>query len=242
VVPAAGRYVAAVALTNGVHHLAISTADMKGQLEFFTDVLGAELKALYWMHGVPDTFHGFVKLNDSSYVAFVQGPKNAGIEPIIGVSHAGSAANVSAPGTMQHVAFNVDTLEDLLALRDRIRSRGVNVFGPLDHGMCHSIYFAGPEHLALEIATSAAPIDERAWIDPECVALVGIDAVELAAMKQPAAFESQGGAVPQPPIDPDKPQLVMPPDALRRIMTMPDEVVTAKLSEPDPPVKVAVGR
>jgi hypothetical protein len=71
---------------------------------------------------------------------------------------------------------------------------------------------------------------------------VGIDAVELEAMKQPAAFESQGGAVPQPPIDPDKPQLVMPPDALRRIMTMPDEVVTAKLSEPDPPVKVAVGR
>ena len=59
---------------DGVHHLAISTANMKGQLEFFTDVLGAELKALYWMHGVPDTFHGFVRLNDSCYIAFVQGP------------------------------------------------------------------------------------------------------------------------------------------------------------------------
>ena len=158
-------------LASGVHHLAISTGDMKGQLEFFCDVLGAELKALYWMHGVENTFHGFVKLNDTSYVAFVQGPTTGEIAPVFGVSHAGSAANPSAPGTMQHVAFNVDSLDDLLALRDRIRDRGVNVFGPLDHGMCHSIYFAGPENLALEIATSAVPIDERAWIDPEVVGL-----------------------------------------------------------------------
>jgi catechol-2,3-dioxygenase len=55
---------------------------------------------------------------------------------------------------MQHVAFNVDGIEDLLAMRDRIRNRGLNVFGPLNHGLCHSIYFAGPEHLSLEIATA----------------------------------------------------------------------------------------
>ena len=61
-------------LASGVHHLAISTADMKSQLTFFTDVLGAELKALYWMHGVPNARHGFVKLNDSSYIAFVEMP------------------------------------------------------------------------------------------------------------------------------------------------------------------------
>ena len=77
---------------------------------------------------------------------------------------------------MQHVAFNVDTLDDLLAMRDRIRSRGLTVFGPLDHGMCHSIYFAGPEDLSLEVATSAKPIDGRAWIDPEVVELADISA------------------------------------------------------------------
>ena len=44
----------------GVNHLAISTCDMKMQLTFFSDVLGCPLKALYWMHGVPNTFHGFV--------------------------------------------------------------------------------------------------------------------------------------------------------------------------------------
>ena len=66
-------------LASGVHHLAMSTADMKGHWTFFTDVLGAELKALYWMHGVPNARHGFVKLNDSSYVEFVEMPTIADI-------------------------------------------------------------------------------------------------------------------------------------------------------------------
>jgi catechol 2,3-dioxygenase-like lactoylglutathione lyase family enzyme len=226
-------------LASGVHHLAITTADMKGQLSFFCDVLGAELKALYWMHGVPGAQHGFVRLNDSSYVAFVSMPAIATIEPEIGVTHAGSGAGVSAPGTMQHVAFNVDSLEDLLALRDRIRDRGINVFGPLDHGMCHSIYFAGPENLSLEIATSAVPIDDRVWIDPEVVALCGIDEDELAAMRAPADYRDHGGAVPNPPIDPSKPHLVMgTAESYAKLMAMPDEVVTAKLSEPEPPVRL----
>lgn len=226
-------------LANGVHHLAISTANMKKQLEFFCDVLGAELKALYWMHGVENAKHGFVKLGDSSYVAFVETPDNAKIASEIGVSHAGSAAGPSAPGTMQHVALNVDTLEDLLALRDRIRSRGVNVFGPIDHGMCQSMYFAGPENLSLEVATSAAPIDGRAWIDPEVVRLCGISREEEAAMRSPAPFPSKDGAVPQPPIDPSKPHMTMANPAIyQALMTMPDDEVRARLSETEPPVHV----
>jgi len=226
-------------LASGVHHLAISTADMKAQLTFFTDVLGAELKALYWMHGVPGAQHGFVKLNDDSYVAFVQMPAIADIPSELGVTHAGSGAGTSAAGTMQHVAFNVDSVDDLLALRDRIRSRGINVFGPLDHGMCHSIYFAGPEGLSLEIATSAAAIDDRAWIDPEVVALCGIDDDELATMRRPAEYQDEGGRVPNPPIDWTKPHQVMGSrESYVKLMSMPDEVVTAKLSESQPPVRV----
>ena len=223
-------------LASGVHHLAISTADMKGQLEFFTDVLGAELKALYWMHGVPGAKHAFVKLNDSSYIAFVHMPAIEEIPTELGVTHSGSPASVCAPGTMQHVAFNVETFDVLLALRDRIRSRGINVFGPLNHGMCQSIYFAGPEHLSLEIATSTAPIDDRAWIDPEVVALCDIGDDELAVMRRPAAYRDEGGRVPNPPIDWSKPHQVMA--NYEHLMSMPDEEVTRMMSEPDPPVRV----
>jgi catechol 2,3-dioxygenase-like lactoylglutathione lyase family enzyme len=174
---------------NGVHHLAITTADIKTQIEYFNDVLGCELVALYWMHGVQGARHGFMKLNDASYVAFVQMDAIKDIEPIPGVTHAGNGGGTSAAGTMQHVAFNVNTYDDLLAMRDRIRSRGVNVMGPIHHGMCDSIYFGGPEGLTLEVATSTDAIDGNHWIDPEVVGLANIDADELARFRAPAAFE-----------------------------------------------------
>ena len=223
---------------NGVHHLAICTADMRRQLDFFTDVLGAELKALYWMHGVEKTFHGFVRLNDSCYVAFVQNDRIATVDPEPAVSHAGSAGGASAPGTMQHVALSVDSEDELLAMRDRIRDRGVNVSGVVDHGLCKSIYFAGPEGLVLEVATSETAIDGRAWIDPEVVELIGIDQDELERLKHPARYQDRGGRVAQPPIDPAKPHGTYPPGVYEMLITTPDEVITSTMSEPTPPVKV----
>ena len=41
--------------------------------------------------------------------------------------------------------------EDMMAMRDRLRSKGVPVMGPVDHGMCVSMYFAGLENLSLEL-------------------------------------------------------------------------------------------
>jgi catechol 2,3-dioxygenase-like lactoylglutathione lyase family enzyme len=225
-------------LPNGVHHLAIATRDIKGQIDFFTQVVGMELVALYWMHGVEQTFHAFLRLGDSSSLAFVQGPEMTTIEPVLGVSHAGFTAGPVAPGAMQHVALDVASPDDLLAIRDRIRSHGHWVMGPIDHGMCRSIYLAAPEGLMLEFATSPAPIDADEWIDPEVVALCGISAEELDRYRRPAAFASQGGRVPQP--DPHaKPNFVFPEAQRERgeaLFRMSDAETAAALSVPTPPV------
>ena len=218
---------------NGVHHLALSTCDIKVQIEFFTDVLGAELKALYWMHGVPNTFHGFLELSESCYVAFVQHPKNTDRQEL-GFSHAGTAGGPVAAGTMQHVAFNVDSLEDLYAMRDRIRSREVPVIGPINHGMCKSIYFAGPEGLCLEVSTGSN-IDEKAWIDPEVQALSGISAEDLARYLAPRDYERPTNPVPQPAYRPDRPHLAYPPKAYERVLATPDEAMWDSV-ESSPPV------
>lgn len=220
----------------GVHHLAISTSDIKAQIEYFNDVLGLELVALYWMHGVDGAWHGFMKLNDHSYLAFVQMDAIRDIEAIPGVTHAGNGGGPSASGTMQHVAFDVATVDELLAMRDRIRSRGINVMGPIDHGMCQSIYFAGLDGLTLEISTSDAAIDGNHWIDPEVVGLAGITAEELARYRNPRDYERPPEPLPNPPIDPAKPHLVYPPEIYEKLMGMPDEKLTARLSTPVPPV------
>ncbi len=222
---------------DGLHHLAITTADIKTQIDFFNDKLGMELVALYWMHGVENTFHGFMRLNDESAIAFVQNPDIGEIPVKIGETHAGNPGANSSRGTMQHVALRVKDKAELLAMRDRLRSKGVPVMGPLDHGMCESIYFAGPENLALELSYSNEPINQEAWIDPEVVGLLGIEADELARFKASADYADQGGAVPQAAVDGPGPHMTnYPPGAYEAVMGLDDEQYLHMVTN-EPPVK-----
>ncbi|MDP6566968.1 MAG: VOC family protein [Alphaproteobacteria bacterium] len=223
----------------GLHHLAISTGYMKGQIAFFTAVLGLEVVALYCMHGAPNTWHGFLKLGQDASIALVQNPTIAKTKGEIGRSHAGNPAAPSAPGTMQHLALKVDGEAELLAIRDRIRSRGVNVFGPIDHGFCKSIYFAGPEDLTLEVSTWLGELNPTAWIDPEVVELAGISAEELARFTAPADYQAPVEHLPQPTADPDRPHMNFPEAAYGKMLAMSDETYTERFSETEPPVAVA---
>ena len=153
---------------------------------------------------------GFLRLNDESSIAFVCNPEIGNIEVRLGETHAGNPGANSARGTMQHLALKVRNHDELLAMRDRLRSKGVPVLGPTDHGMCVSMYFAGPENLSLELSYSHEPIDNRAWIDPEVVELAGISEDELARYTHPADYKDQGGAVAQPSADAEGPHMTYP--------------------------------
>ena len=221
----------------GLHHLAIATGDMKAQIEFFTEKLGMELQALYWMHGVPNTFHAFLRLNDESSIAFVHNPDIKEIPSKIGETHAGNAGANSAPGTMQHLALKVTDDNELLAMRDRLRSHGVPVLGPIEHGMCQSIYFAGLENMTLELSFSREPINNEAWIDPEVVDLLGITPDELASFKKPKGYEDAAGTIPQPGLDAPGPHMDYLSEVYAGILSTPDEVFLNSVPS-DPPVKV----
>ncbi|HEY9555396.1 MAG TPA: VOC family protein, partial [Acidimicrobiales bacterium] len=219
----------------GYHHLAFMTKDMKAQLEFFTQVMGLPLVALFPMHGVEGAWHGFVQLDESTFLAFCQVPGVEQVESTVGVTHAGTGAGVSAPGTMQHLAMKVGSEEELLALRDRLRTNGVVVMGPIDHGMCRSLYFAGPEGLTLEAAWSGAPLDPDRWIDPEVCEAAGITPDDVARFRSPAPFTPPAEPVPQPAIDPAKPHLVYPEADYAAMVALPDDVVTRSARYTEPP-------
>ncbi len=220
----------------GIHHIAIMTGDMKRQIGFFSDVLGMPLVAIFDMHGVPGAIHAFLKLDDHCSFSLVQLPGTAEIPSTLGITHAGTGAGNAAPGTMQHLAFQVKTMAELLAMRDRIRSKGVNVIGPLDHGMCQSIYFAGPEQLTLEVACSEAAIEPRRWIDPTVLERIGISPQEAADYATPDSYGGDGGSVKQPPFNPEQPHMAYPADRYKMMLAMTDEALAAMAQHNQPPV------
>jgi catechol 2,3-dioxygenase-like lactoylglutathione lyase family enzyme len=229
-------------LPNGVHHAAYCTRNIKTQIAFFSDVIGMKLVALYWMHGVEGAMHGFLELGEKSSLAFVQMPQVSQIEPQPGITHAGNAGDPVAPGVLQHMAFNVDSEEDLLAMRDRIRSADIQVLGPVDHGFCKSIYLSGPEGLLLEFSTSETAIDAELWIDPEVVELCGIDAGELARYKKPEDWtSSRPGEVPQPAFDQEKPHQQFAGEMAAWVQQASDAEFAEMMSETTPPGAKAQG-
>lgn len=222
---------------NGVHHIAFMAGDMKKQLEFFTQVMGFPLVAIFDMHGVPGASHAFLKMADDSLFSLVHVPDGDKIPTTMGVTHAGRSEVPVAPGVMQHIAFRVPDDAALLAMRDRVRSHGVQILGPIDHGFCKSMYFAGPENMTLEIATQYRTLDAALWVDPDMLASHGISPEEGAMMVNPAPYAGPAN-VPQPAFDPAKPHMDYPPERLARMMATPDAVYEG-LPAYEPPVKAA---
>lgn len=218
-----------------VHHLAVMAGDIKKHIAFFSEVVGCPLVALFDMHGVPGAVHAFLKLQDGSYFSIVQIPGVDDIPVELGRTHAGRGEMPSAAGTLQHLAFGVADLESLIAMRDRIRSHGVNVIGPIDHGFCQSIYFAGPDNMALEVAAATGPMEPARWIDPEVLQKAGISADEAARFQSPPSFAG-ASPVPQPPYDATKPHMTYPEDVYRKMLAIPDDVLFRIASHAAPPV------
>lgn len=227
-----------MARIDGVHHIAVMAGDIKKHIAFFSQVLGCELKGLFFMHGVPGAYHAFLEMNENCFFSIVETPQAKDIPIELGKTHSGNGAASCAPGTMQHIAFRASSLDELLGVRDRIRKHGINVIGPLDHGFCKSIYFGGPDNLTLEVSTQTAILDPRAWIDPEVVALAGISSEELASYVAPPSYEGEGGHVPQPAYDPAKPHMIYPQAVYQQMLKTPDEVLAAAFPYSDPPVKI----
>ena len=220
---------------DGIHHIAIMSADMKAQLTFFTQVMGFPLVGLFEMHGVPGGKHAFLKMADDSFFSVVELAGIAEIPSPIGVTHAGTGAGKCAAGVTQHIAFRVPDEAGLIAMQNRIRSHGVPAIGPIGHGFCKSIYFAGPEGLTLEVSYAVSAVDPAQWVDPAVLEECGISGDEVQAMLNPAPCLA-GGVVAQPAYDETKPQLAYPVETLKAILSAPDAAITIQGSYNEPPV------
>ena len=165
--------------TQGVNHIALSVADMKRTLEFYTGMLGLRLIGLFPMHGVPGASHAFLDMGGGRMLSFIQftGPP----EKREGLTHPADPGSPSAVATMHHLALQVPDAAAADALRERVKQAGIRVSRPYDHGFCTSIYFKGPDGEQLEVTYQTRPLGPHE-LDAETFRALGISDAERAAM------------------------------------------------------------
>ena len=169
---------------NNINHIAFCTGNMKEQLDFYTKVVGMELKALFWMHGVEGAFHAFLQLSPNCCISFVYHPDVEKMQPVMGVSHVANTISLLPGGAHQHMAFNMNSVDEVKAIVERIRSFGYMVSDIIDHDFCQSAYMLAPENVWIEFTTTVRDF-KAVDIDPEVLRLCGISAQELAKMQAP---------------------------------------------------------
>jgi catechol 2,3-dioxygenase-like lactoylglutathione lyase family enzyme len=68
----------------------------------------------------------------------------------------------NTPAWVQHIAFEVDSIEELHAAKARLAAAGIEVVGPTDHGVFQSIYFFDPNGHRLELAVNTGTPEQLA--------------------------------------------------------------------------------
>ncbi|WBO65002.1 VOC family protein [Streptomyces camelliae] len=142
----------------GVDHLAWVTWKPEETVRFYRDVLGLPLvhaiTATGWVSETfPDFVHFFFALGTGDHLAFF---------------YYFGLPEEEQPGDLmhrsRHLALHVDTEQELLDWRARLKAHGVRVTPPLAHELLESIYFDDPNGIQLEITRPLrpfAPIDAR---------------------------------------------------------------------------------
>jgi catechol 2,3-dioxygenase-like lactoylglutathione lyase family enzyme len=132
----------------GLYHFAFPCRDAEETRAFYEDLLGLPLVHCMRADSVPSSgtgspyAHVFFEMGDGSYIAFFDLGK--GEMPL---------PSPNTPSWVQHLALEVDSIDEVMAAKERLEAGGIEVRGIVDHEFIKSIYFFDPNGLRLEITT-----------------------------------------------------------------------------------------
>ena len=153
-----------MALLQRIHHVAYRCKDAKQTVEWYRKHLGMEFVLAIAENNVPSTgapdpyMHVFLDAGQGNVLAFFELPNS----PPMG-------RDGNTPEWVQHIAFKVGSLEELMAAKARLQSEGIEVVGPTEHTIFKSIYFFDPNGHRLDLACDTATpemnkkLDEVKW-------------------------------------------------------------------------------
>ena len=158
-----------------LNHAVLYVRDVQRSVAFYRDVLGFRP-----VNMTPDGFHG---------AAFLQAPGSTN-DHDLGLFEIGSAAGPSGAGRatvgLYHLAWEVDTLDELERVQAELASRDALV-GATDHGTTKAVYGHDPDGLEFEVC----------WLVPADLLTDDVEMamrpLDLAAEKQRYGATTRGG-------------------------------------------------
>lgn len=147
-----------------IHHVAYRCKDAKETVEWYVKHLNMDFVLAIAEDQVPSTkepdpyMHVFLDAGQGNVLAFFELPNS----PEMG-------RDTNTPAWVQHIAFKVDSLETLEAIKAKLQAEGIEVIGPTDHTIFKSIYFFDPNGHRLELAADVGTpemykrLDEVKW-------------------------------------------------------------------------------
>jgi catechol 2,3-dioxygenase-like lactoylglutathione lyase family enzyme len=153
-----------MSLIQHIHHVAYRCKDAKETVEWYTQHLGMKFVLAIAENEVPSTkapdpyMHIFLDAGNGNVLAFFELPTQ---KPM--------GRDDNTPAWVQHLALKVDSMETLLATKEKLVAAGIDVIGPTDHTIFKSIYFFDPNGHRLELAADIGTpemyqkLDEVKW-------------------------------------------------------------------------------
>jgi len=132
-----------------IHHVAYRCKDAKETTNWYKDKLNMDLVLAIAENEVPSTkapdpyMHIFLDAGNENVLAFFELPNSPTMD-----------RDQNTPAWVQHIALRVANLDALVAAKEELESKGVDVLGPVNHGVFKSIYFFDPNGHRLELAAN----------------------------------------------------------------------------------------
>lgn len=133
-----------------IHHVAYRCNDAKETVEFYQRVLNMDFQIAFAEDQVPSTkepdpyMHVFLDAGMGNVLAFFELPTR---EPM--------DRDHNTPQWVQHIAFEVENYDALRSAKQHIVNQGLDVIGPVNHGIFQSIYFFDPNGHRLELVANS---------------------------------------------------------------------------------------
>lgn len=132
-----------------IHHVAYRCKDAKETVQWYKNMLNMDLTLAIAENEVPSTkapdpyMHIFLDAGMGNVLAFFELPNSDEM-----------GRDENTPAWVQHIALQVKDLDALVEAKESLQSKGLDVLGPVNHGVFKSIYFFDPNGHRLELAAN----------------------------------------------------------------------------------------